>query len=372
MAAATEISSPMPAVGRALPALLGAALVMGAFQLVRGSPSDPDASLPLAEEPYVLGDPVEAYGAFMMSGGPPPDGIPAIDSPRFVEPDRADLRPGDVVIGFHHNGEARAYPQRIMVWHEIVNDRVGGLNVAVTYCPLTATAQGFKRGETTLGVSGQLLNSNMVMFDRETRSYFSQIAAVGLKGEHEGRALQEVNVIWTTWERWLAVHPETKVLSDRTGHLRNYDRDPYGSYNPLGGYYARAGTIAPVMHSSDRLHDKEMVVGGRTSERSVYFVLEGLARDGIQATDHFVAVYDPRYDTGYIYIRDRDVSGIRSLGDGTYEVDGEVHRADSLPLESVVPVEAFFFAWHTFYPRSEFVGEGGAGEATLSRGGPAS
>jgi hypothetical protein len=133
--------------------------------------------LPLADTSYVLGDDIDAYVRFMMSGGPPPDGIPSIDRPVFISAAEARLGPGDPVIGLSLDGEARAYPQRIMVHHEIVNDRVGGLDVAVTYCPLTATAQGFKRGGTTLGVSGQLLNSNLVMFDRATRSYFSQIAA---------------------------------------------------------------------------------------------------------------------------------------------------------------------------------------------------
>ncbi|MEX2272456.1 MAG: DUF3179 domain-containing (seleno)protein [Vicinamibacterales bacterium] len=87
----------------------------------------------------------------------------SINAPAFVSAAEARLHTGDPVIGIHHNGEARAYPHRIMVHHEIVNDRVGGLNLAVTYCPLTATAQGFKRGDTALGVSGQLLNSNLVL-----------------------------------------------------------------------------------------------------------------------------------------------------------------------------------------------------------------
>jgi hypothetical protein len=100
----------------------------------------------------------------MMSGGPPPDGIPAIDEPEFIPASEAELAPEDMVIGFNYGGESRAYPQLIMVHHEIVNDEVGGLSVAITYCPLTATSQGFRRGDTTLGVSGQLLNSIVEAF----------------------------------------------------------------------------------------------------------------------------------------------------------------------------------------------------------------
>lgn len=316
---------------------------------------DATAPLPFADTPYVLGDAIERYVDFLMSGGPPPDGIPAIDEPRFVDAGQVDLDPGDMVIGFVHEGEARAYPHDIVVHHEIVNDRVGGLSVAITYCPLTATAQGFKRGDTTLGVSGQLLNSNLVMFDRESRSYFAQIAATGVKGEHRGKTLTEVDVVWTTWGRWRAVHPATRVLTDRTGYLRNYDRDPYGSYNPVRGYYAQDRTIFPLLHESGRYHKKEMVVGGRTSERSVYFVLDELASDRVQSTENFLAVYDEALGTGYIYATDGETPQVSVREDGTYEVDGQAYAPGALPLQPVIPIEAFFFAWHAFYPDSESV-----------------
>jgi hypothetical protein len=341
----------------AISATIVAIGLLGASVLVVESASmNSSIRIPLSEMSYVLGDDISTYNGFMMSGGPPPDGIPSIDEPRFVTASEARLDPGDLVIGFHHEGEARAYPQKILAHHEIVNDRVGGLNVAITYCPLTATAQGFERGRTTLGVSGRLLNSNLVMYDRETGTLFSQIAATGLRGEDEGRTLVELNLVWTTWERWRARHPNTRVLSERTGHLRNYSRDPYGSYNPRGGYYRQAGTIFPLLHESGRHHDKEMVVGARTSDRSVYFVMADLAREGVLSTANFIAVYDPSLDTGYIYRTDGEAVDVRRVGDGAYELDGGRYRADQLPLERTVPLKAFFFAWHAFYPESEFPG----------------
>lgn len=319
----------------------------------RGGATASDPDLPFAETSYVLGDDLEAYDDFTMSGGPPPDGIPSIDDPEFVDADEADLAPGDMVIGFRHGGEVRAYPQRIVVYHEIVNDRVGGLSVSVTYCPLTATAQVFERGTTTLGTSGQLLNSNLVMYDRETESYCSQIAATCYRGEHRGKTLVEREAVWTTWERWRSVHPDTRVLTENTGHLRNYDRDPYGEYNPVGGYYAQQGTYFPVLHESDAFHAKEMVVGARTADRSGYFVLSELERDRVQATDSFLAVYDPDLDTGYIYATDGEEPAVTPAGDGTYELGGDTHAAADLPLDRQVSVEAFFFAWNAFYPASE-------------------
>lgn len=335
--------------------IIGATGLLATAAFVFESASvDSRAPIPLSDTNYVLGDELRTYKSFLMSGGPPPDGIPSIDSPRFVPASEARLDGGDLVIGFHHEGEARAYPQKILVHHEIVNDRVGGLNVAITYCPLTATAQGFDRGNTTLGVSGRLLNSNLVMYDRETGSLFPQIAATGLTGQDEGRTLVELNVIWTTWERWRSRYPNTRVLSDRTGHLRNYSRDPYGSYNPRGGYYRQAGTIFPLLHESARHHEKEMVVGARTSDRSVYFVMADLARAGVLSTSNFVAVYDPGLDVGYIYLTGGRSVDVRRVGDGAYELDGERYRADQLPLDRTIPVEAFFFAWNAFYPESEF------------------
>ena len=332
---------------------IAGAVGLGLYQVAPASDGEGLASLPMAENPYVMGDPVEAYADFMMSGGPPPDGIPAIDAPEFVDAEEADLDPGEMVIGFYNNGQARAYPQLILVHHEIVNDEVGGLNVAITYCPLTATAQGFERGDTTFGVSGQLLNSNLVMFDRETESYFGQILATGISGEHEGRTLQEVNLIWTTWERWHSQHPDTEVLSERTGHLRNYSRDPYGSYNPLGGYYAENRTMFPLMHDSNEYHKKEMVVGARNHERSAYFVLTELAQERVQSTENFLAVYDPLLETGFIYLTHGEEVDVTPLDDGTYEYEGESYGPDELPLDPVIPVEAFHFAWHAFYPDSE-------------------
>jgi len=330
-------------------------MIVALAGLILFPPGGPAAAqLPLASTPYLLGDDLDRYQRFMRSGGPPPDGIPSIDEPRFVSAAEARLDPREPVIGFTWNGEARAYPQRIMVYHEIVNDRVGGLNVAVTYCPLTATAQAFHRGETTLGVSGQLLNSNLVLLDRATGSHFSQLAATGLTGVHRGRTMDEVQAVWTTWERWQAVHPETLVLSERTGHLRNYRNDPYGSYLPPGGYYVQSATLFPLLHSSSRLHPKAMVVGARTAEAAAHFPMEALARHRVLQVEGFLALYDAGLDTGVIYRipRDQAAPAVTPDDDGTFRLEGRRVEAHELPLERLVAVEAFHFAWHAFYPRS--------------------
>jgi hypothetical protein len=197
-------------------------------------PPTADRSLPLPFPPADLGD-------MAVSGGPGKDGIPAIDDPSFEGADAAAerLAPGDPVFGVVGETEVKAYPQAILVWHEIVNDAVDGQPVSVTYCPLTGTAMGFLRGETTFGVSGRLVNNNLIMYDRATETWWPQVLATAVPGPWNGspetRSLREFRVVWTTWGRWRERHPGTLVLSRDTGHARNYDSDPYGSYSPRKG-----------------------------------------------------------------------------------------------------------------------------------------
>ena len=310
-------------------------------------------TLRTASDVLVLHHSPDSLLANMMSGGPPPDGIPSIDNPKFVSAGAAGLDSGDMVIGLEYGGTVRAYPQRILVQHEIVNHEIGGENVAVTYCPLTATAQAFRTGSTTLGVSGRLINSNLVMYDRDTGSLWPQIAATAIAGERRGESLDEISVTWTTWEAWVARHPETEVLDTDTGHLRNYDRDPYGSYNPAGGYYTMEQTMFPLMHDDDRYHPKHMVVGARTTEHAVFFDLEALSRRGLQETERFIGVYDPDLDTAYIYEKDGASDFTYEGGSVVAQGGGDTYGPHELPLEQVVAIEAFSFAWIAYYPESE-------------------
>lgn len=309
----------------------------------------------LRDTPYKLPQDPAVYLNNMMSGGPPKDGIPSIDNPRFITAEQASgdlLQPGDIIIGYEKNGDARAYPQKIVVQHEIVNDRVGGENVSITYCPLTATAQGFKRGSSTLGVSGRLINSNLVMYDRATDSFYPQILGTGIKGRHKGKSLEEFNVVWTTWKRWKQKYPETKVLSTETGYLRSYTRDPYGGYNPREGYYRTERTMFPLMNPATNHKNKTMVLGARTENNSVYVTMKELRNQRTIRTKNFLIVYDAELDTGYIYSRDNG-STVKDLGGNRYKSNGDVYEASELPLEQHVSIEGFYFAWNAYFPDSE-------------------
>ncbi len=196
----------------------------------------------------------------IRGGGPPKDGIPSIDNPVFASVSDSDfMSDSDVVIGLEINGQAKAYPIFILVWHEIVNDHVGGIPVSVTYCPLCYTNQVFERvidgREVEFGTSGKLYNSNLLMYDRFTESYWSQALGMAVKGKLSGYQLNLVPFDVITWGDWKSLHPDTVVLTTDTGHIRSYATDPYGNY------YTEPRIIFPVEHSDDRLHPKEIIIG---------------------------------------------------------------------------------------------------------------
>jgi len=197
----------------------------------------------------------------IVSGGPPPDGIPSIDSPKFISVEDANrfLADADKVVGLNINGDIRVYPLQILVWHEIVNDNVGGIPVAITYCSLCFTNQVFARtvNNTVLefGTSGKLYNSNLVMYDRTSKSLWSQALGEGIVGDFTGIKLEKLPFDVSYWKDWKQLYPQSKVLSKDTGSARPYGADPYGDY------YTSPDILFPISNKDDRLELKEIVVG---------------------------------------------------------------------------------------------------------------
>jgi hypothetical protein len=325
-------------------------------------------SPPVADEPLTLGHTTTHLRQQIMEGGPDKDGIPSVDEPTFVGPAAVDLADGDPVFGVDVGGDVRAYPQSILVWHEIVNDVVSGVPVSVTYCPLTGTAMGFYRGDTTFGVSGRLVNNNLVMYDRAEDGRWQQVAATAIDGPREGASLREFRLVWTTWGAWRERHPDTRVLSTDTGYARDYTRDPYGDYNPTTGYYDRdnVATIFPTLVDDDRLPPKAVVMGARTAEAAVAFEKSLLRSEKVLTADlageTVAAVYDFDLDTGYVYRTGGAtvewVDGPGPGSDGEVRVDGEAHPAANLPLDPVYTFDAMWFAWAGFYPETGLVARG--------------
>lgn len=172
----------------------------------------------------------------ITSGGPPRDGIPAIDSPvfRFVGDSQIALDEVEPVIVFVHNGDARAYPLRILMFHEIVNDRIGDLPVAVSYCPLCNTSIVFDRrvdGRTLdFGTTGKLRHSDLVMYDRQTESWWQQFDGEGIVGTYAGTALTMLPSRVMPYGRFAEAYPLGQVLQP-PGVAREYGRNPYAFYD---------------------------------------------------------------------------------------------------------------------------------------------
>ena len=267
------------------------------------------------------------------SGGPPKDGIPALNDPETVAADKAFfLLPSDPVIGVAIEGQLRAYPLEVMDYHEIVNDTIGRVPIAVTYCPLCDSAAVFDRrlgGRTVeLGVSGLLYNSNVLMFDRAEEgkeSLWSQMAARAVSGESLGESLRSLPQEVCSWESWRERFPETTVLSHDTGHLRKYDRSGYAPY------FASSGLMFPVTPIDDRLTEKRKVLGVRVGEKSrAYAYTEGGTpekRSEALGGFEFDLVVDPR--------------------SGAPRVEN--------PPEELTVVYSYWFAWSAFYPETELV-----------------
>lgn len=175
----------------------------------------------------------------ILSGGPPKDGIPAIDRPKFIDPlaARAWLGDAEPVIVLRAGGEARAYPLQILMFHEIVNDEVAGRPVAVTFCPLCNASIVFDRrvdGRTLdFGTTGRLRHSDLVMYDRQTESWWQQFTGTGIVGHYAGTALGRLPAEIVAFADFRAAHPRGRVLSRDTGHARPYGRNPYVGYDDI-------------------------------------------------------------------------------------------------------------------------------------------
>lgn len=175
----------------------------------------------------------------ILSGGPPRDGISPIDQPEFITVAEADawLNPVEPVIQVSINQEMKAYPIQILTWHEIVNDTLGGLPIVITFCPLCNTAIAFERTvdgeELTFGTTGRLRFSNLIMYDRQTESWWQQATGEGIVGELTGVQLTFVPAAMVSWEEFKGAHPQGLVLSRETGFTRNYGRNPYTGYDDI-------------------------------------------------------------------------------------------------------------------------------------------
>lgn len=268
----------------------------------------------------------------IQRGGPPRDGIPAIDRPKFVRADQARLAGDDRILGVALNGVARAYPVRILNWHEVVNDRFGDRAVVVTYCPLCGTGMAFDAppgtGSGSFGVSGLLYNSDVLLYDRATQSLWSQIMQTAISGPLKGAKMQSVPLAHTSWDDWRRRHPATEVLSTDTGFARDYARDPYDGYERV------QKLMFDVEQRDDRFPPKEWVLGIAVNGTYKAYPFSVLARTVDAGGDLKDTVAGRplriRYDRTH----------------GTAEAFDDLGHAWPGTM-------AFWFAWVAFHPRTE-------------------
>jgi hypothetical protein len=172
----------------------------------------------------------------ILSGGPPKDGIPSIDDPKFVPlSEITDIAATEPVISLEINGEAKGYPLRVLTWHEIVNDELGGVPITVTFCPLCNAAITFDRrvnGKVLdFGTTGKLRNSDLIMYDRQTESWWQQFIGEAVIGEMMGAVLKILPARLESFERFAARYPNAKVLVPCNPHQRPYGANPYVGYD---------------------------------------------------------------------------------------------------------------------------------------------
>ena len=269
----------------------------------------------------------------IVGGGPPEDGIPSIDNPTFVSIIDAGkfLNDNDVGIALESNDTARFYPFQILVWHEIVNDTINGERVLVTYCPLCLAGIVFdpvvNSERVEFGTSGKLWNSNLVMYDRKTKSLWSQILGEAIAGEMTGTQLKVLPSDMIRFGEFKKQHPTGTVLSRDTGATRFYGQDPYGDY------YTTPGIYFPVGKKDDRLEDKVFILGIVVNGKAKAYVPEAVKKVG-EAIDQFEGkIIVARYE--------KEIDAVRLF---EKKVDGMVERVN--------PFGAFWFSWVAAHPET--------------------
>ena len=309
----------------------------------------------------------------------PPDAIPALEDPAFEAVSEASwLEPVEPVLALEIAGDARAYPLRIMTWHELVNGTVGGVPVTVSYCPLCNSAVAYDRrlGERILdfGTSGALFNSALVMYDRQTESLWSHYTGQAVVGHLTGAVLDLIPVQTVSFEAFAAAHPDGQVLSLDTGHFRQYGQNPYEYYDTSSRPFLFSGPF------DERLEPFTRVLALRDGSDGAVIPHDVLAEKRVVsfsfAGRDLVALFEPgtasALDTSWIADgRDVGATGVfvGPLGlsaspeggfvDAATGVDYDILGRPSQGNETLEPVEhldTFWFAAAAFYPDASIIG----------------
>lgn len=261
-------------------------------------------------------------------GGPERDGIRSVDAPEFVPPPEASWSPPPVsVIGLAEGGAAHAYPVHLMEYHQVVNDEVGGVAIALTYDPLTGVPKAFRRkidGQTlTFGVSGLIYDAQFLLYDRETESLWAQYEGRAVAGPLAGKRLDPLRVRQEPMGAWFQRHPNTVVLARPERKRIDYRTSPYERY------WVSEKIPFPVQASDDRYHPKEVVLGVRVAGGQRAYLGSILTAEGGRIVDE---------------IEGRKIRIAYDSESGTFMWEAP---------EDVSVTDAYWFAWKSFHPETE-------------------
>ncbi len=264
----------------------------------------------------------------VLSGGPPPDGIPAIDDPKFAPIDEIDfIADNEPVLVLDIDGDVRAYPIQIMIWHEIANDVVGGIPVTVSFCPLCNSAVAFKRTQpdgTVLdfGTSGRLYFSSLVMYDRQTETLWTHFDGTAVIGVLTGTVLEKIPLSTVSYRDFREAHPEGLVLTRDTGFTRNYGRNPYPGYDDVN--------TAPFLFRGEadgRLPAQTKVIAVRGESETVAVTQEFLAEERVVPFTvdgtAMVALLEPGTSSGLDSVNIAEGREVGATGVFIPQVDGQ-------------------------------------------------
>ena len=334
----------------------------------------------------------------ILSGGPPKDGIPAIDAPKFVSVEEADewLSPQEPVILVEIGDLAKAYPIQILMWHEIVNDVIGDVPVTVTFCPLCNTGIAFERrfdGQVLdFGTTGRLRFSNLIMYDRQTETWWQQATGEGIVGKYTGRQLTFVPASMISWKDFMDAHPGAEVLSRDTGQSRDYGRNPYTGYDEVD----RSPFLYDGPETPDALPPMARVVTIELNDEAVAYPFDLLQKvrvvnDTVGGVP-IVVLWAPgtasALDAGSVaggadvgaattYSRELDGKTLTFAVDGDRIIDeqtgtewdvlgnGTSGSLAGQQLEPVVSINHFWFSWVAFKPETRIYTGAEANAAAL-------
>lgn len=277
----------------------------------------------------------------VLSGGPSKDGIPPIDNPQFTHVNQASaIAPTSPVISIEIDGDARAYPFSVLIWHEIVNDSVAGIPVAITFCPLCNASIAFDRrvdGITLdFGTTGKLRNSDLIMYDRQTESWWQQFTGEGIVGEYAGKVLKMLPARIEAYSDFAARHPFGKVLVPNDPSLRDYGRNPYHGYD---------SSVSPFLYRGDMPKGIDpmarVVVIRRANAAPIIVTLELVRRSGTLENGGYTLSWKPGQTSA---LDTSDISEGRDVGTVTV-VDTATGAAAAYDV-------VFAFAAHAFHPET--------------------